>query len=394
MNFGKMKVGVKTLDDATLDLGYLKKIDRNLYDKKIILQALVMKDVDALRAISNSFYISNGIYQKVCNYIANLYRYDWYIVPEIYDDSIKEDNLYKLRTILNDKTNQVGDVLRHSCAILSEMTSLTSIMLGPDELGETLTKIQLIPLNSSSAVCVFITSNGHVEHKTFNIPSGVNPGDVEKCVEILNDRLKGTPFYSIAEKMIALKPVLSLHIEKYEALINAFVAMFNQMSETNKTASWGTSNLFDQPEYATNIDKLKKAVKLIESNNVWKFISNSENKQKINVQIGVNSSGNGYIDFYNGSNSVIQGHQAAEFIAQVYDSQNVLQDMSGVNVEWAWYYNSDLLDTEKYKGSTEKISTSDFPIDIKDPNSGKVITSPILELDYKNNGKGFDINSI
>jgi hypothetical protein len=95
MNFGKMKVGVKTLDDATLDLGYLKKIDRNLYDKKIILQALVMKDVDALRAISNSFYISNGIYQKVCNYIANLYRYDWYVVPEIYDEKAKEEKVVK-----------------------------------------------------------------------------------------------------------------------------------------------------------------------------------------------------------------------------------------------------------------------------------------------------------
>lgn len=93
--YGKMKVGVKTLDDATLDLGYLKKIDRNLYDKRIILQALVMKDVEALRAISNSFYISNGIYQKVCNYVANLYRYDWYVVPEIYDDKVKEEKIVK-----------------------------------------------------------------------------------------------------------------------------------------------------------------------------------------------------------------------------------------------------------------------------------------------------------
>ena len=211
-----------------------------------------------------------------------------YYIEHLRDETLNDENLHKLKTILNDKSSHVSDVLRHSCAILSEMTSLTSIMLGPDELGETLTKIQLIPLNSSSAVCVFITSNGHVEHKTFNIPNGVNPSDVEKCVEILNDRLKGTPLYSIAEKMIALKPVLSLHIEKYEALINAFVTMFNQMSENNKTASWGTSNLFDQPEYASNIEKLKKAVKLIESNNVWKFISNSENKQKINVQIGVN----------------------------------------------------------------------------------------------------------
>ena len=211
-----------------------------------------------------------------------------YYIDHLREENLSDDNLYKLKTILNDKSTEVSDVLRHSCAILSEMTSLTSIMLGPDELGDTLAKIQLIPISNNSAVCVFITSNGHVEHKTFNVPSGVNPGDVEKCVEILNDRLKGTPLYAIAEKMIALKPVLSLHIEKYELLINAFVSMFNQMNDNGKVNAWGTSNLFEQPEYANNIEKLKKMVKLIESNNVWKFILNSNDKQKINVQIGVN----------------------------------------------------------------------------------------------------------
>jgi heat-inducible transcriptional repressor len=64
--------------------------------------------------------------------------------------------------------------------------------------------------------------------------------------------------------------------------------MFNQMNDNGKVNAWGTSNLFEQPEYANNIDKLKKMVKLIESNNVWKFILNSNDKQKINVQIGVN----------------------------------------------------------------------------------------------------------
>ena len=93
--YGKMKVGLKTLDDAVLDLGSLKKLDRNIYDKGIIYRALVDKDVLALRQISNSFYISSGIYQKVCDYVANLYRYDWYIVPEIYDDKTKEDKVVK-----------------------------------------------------------------------------------------------------------------------------------------------------------------------------------------------------------------------------------------------------------------------------------------------------------
>ena len=93
--YGKMKVGLKTLDDAVLDLGSLKKLDRNIYNKEIIYKALVDKDVVALRQISNSFYISSGIYQKVCDYVANLYRYDWYIVPEIYDDKTKEDKVVK-----------------------------------------------------------------------------------------------------------------------------------------------------------------------------------------------------------------------------------------------------------------------------------------------------------
>lgn len=210
-----------------------------------------------------------------------------YYIDYLRDDKLNEDNFYKLKSILNDKSSQVSDVLKHSCAILSEMTSLTSIMVGPGEVDECLAKIQLIPISSNSAVCVFITSNGHVEHKTFNIPSDVNADDVEKCVEIFNDRLKGTPLYAVVDKMIALKPVLSLHIEKYEILINTFVSMFNSMND-DKVNAWGTSNLFDQPEYANNIDKLKRMVKLIETNNVWKFILNSNDKQKINVQIGVN----------------------------------------------------------------------------------------------------------
>ena len=115
------------------------------------------------------------------------YRYYIDNLREQFEDN---ENYHKLRTIVSDSTNHVSEILRHSCAILSEMTSLTTIMLGPDELGETLSQIQLITISPTSAVCVFITSNGHVEHKTFNIPEGIDSKDLEKCVKILNDESK------------------------------------------------------------------------------------------------------------------------------------------------------------------------------------------------------------
>jgi heat-inducible transcriptional repressor len=208
-----------------------------------------------------------------------------YYIDHLREEFNDEENYGKLRRLVNDSTSHVSDVLRHSCAILSEMTSLTTIMLGPDELGELLSQIQLIPINTNSAVCIFITSNGHVEHKTFNVPNGIDAKDLEKCVQILNDRLVGTPLYGLVEKMVTLKPVLSLQIEKYELLIAAFKDLFKDMSN-EKASAWGTTHLFNQPEYSTDIEKLKNAVKLIETNSVWKFIGN-EGKGKINVQIGV-----------------------------------------------------------------------------------------------------------
>ena len=88
--FNKIKVGTKTLEDAILNLGSLQKsFPRHQYtNKSYIQEALGSHNLPELRAISNFYYNVNGIYERVCNYFATLYRYDWYIVPNIYDESV------------------------------------------------------------------------------------------------------------------------------------------------------------------------------------------------------------------------------------------------------------------------------------------------------------------
>ena len=96
-DYKKIKVGPKVLDDAQLDLGSFvpDKATRNhpFASKKEIMKALIDKDIPTLRAISNFYYQTSGIYERVCNYFAFLYRYDWYVVPEIYDDKVKEEKV-------------------------------------------------------------------------------------------------------------------------------------------------------------------------------------------------------------------------------------------------------------------------------------------------------------
>ena len=80
--YGDIKIGPKTLEDATLDLSWLKRYYRHLCDKRLIYKAMVEHNLPLLREISNFFYRTNGIYARTCDYFAYLYRYDWYIAPE------------------------------------------------------------------------------------------------------------------------------------------------------------------------------------------------------------------------------------------------------------------------------------------------------------------------
>ena len=56
VDFAKIKVGVKTLEDAIVDVSTYKKLNPRLGDKKEILKAIDTCDYETMRDISNFFY--------------------------------------------------------------------------------------------------------------------------------------------------------------------------------------------------------------------------------------------------------------------------------------------------------------------------------------------------
>lgn len=83
MDFSKIKVGIKSLNDAVYSLGELRRVNPRLTDKQTILNAMYSGDLATMREISNFFYRTSGIYARLCRYMAYLYRYDWMITPYI-----------------------------------------------------------------------------------------------------------------------------------------------------------------------------------------------------------------------------------------------------------------------------------------------------------------------
>ena len=102
LDFSKIRIGLQTLDDAILDLGTAKKVNRDLSNKNVVLKALGDSDINKLREISNYWYEISGIYERLCKYLAFLYRYDWYVVPYVNDSTLKENKiLTEFTSVLN-----------------------------------------------------------------------------------------------------------------------------------------------------------------------------------------------------------------------------------------------------------------------------------------------------
>lgn len=76
VDFSKIKVGTKTLDDAILSLGDYGKVDKRLTRKEIILKSIADNNLEEMREISKFYFETSGIYSRLCKYMAYMYTYD------------------------------------------------------------------------------------------------------------------------------------------------------------------------------------------------------------------------------------------------------------------------------------------------------------------------------
>ena len=201
-----------------------------------------------------------------------------YYVEHLMDKEVLQEDKYEIQALL-DNNVPIDDVIQRSCEILSNMTNLTSVVLGPDANKQTLAHIKLFPLDNNSAVAVFITDQGHTENKTFRFDDRITIEDIQTCTNILNDRLVGTPISDIVEKMNEIKPILAHSVKRHEALFNAFMQAFVKFASENVYYS-GASNMLYQPEFA-DIEKMRNIMKMLEDSKLWRSLGNNDNRLKL-----------------------------------------------------------------------------------------------------------------
>lgn len=187
---------------------------------------------------------------------------------------VDEEVKYALSNIFQKESMNIEDAIKESCKVISEMTTLTSGMLGPSASEQTLEHLKVFPIDDKTAVVVFITNTGYTENKTFNFKEDVSAEDIRNCVDILNDRLRNTKIKDLATKLESLKPILTSTVKRHEMLYNAFASAFVKFASETLYFE-GKTNMMYQPEYS-DIEKLKEIVRYFDDSNLFKQLTKHE----------------------------------------------------------------------------------------------------------------------
>lgn len=207
--------------------------------------------------------------------------YQFYCEHLINDEDLETDEevKYAISNIFSHNSMNIDDAIKESCRVISDMTNLTSGILGTEANEQTLEHIKLFPIDAKTAVCVFITNIGHTENKVFNFQDEVSIEDIQNCTDVLNDRLKGTPINELQNKMKSIKPILTKCVKRHEMLFNAFYGAFVKFA-SEKLYFSGKSNMMYQPEFS-DIEKLKELMHVMDDSNLFRQLISNEDKSNL-----------------------------------------------------------------------------------------------------------------
>lgn len=205
-----------------------------------------------------------------------------YYVSNLRERVVSDNFRQQVASVINQKTKSVEEIINESCNILSQMTNLVSVSLGPAQTGEVLKSIQLVPLDKNVATAIFVTDQGYVEHKTFKVPEKSSVAEISKVVSIFNERLVGTRISEVVEKMDLLSPLLKDHIIEQEVLTNAFTEAFIRYAK-DRLALYGKESLLEQPEFINDSEKLRKLISILDDSEKLRALMAGDEDLTINI---------------------------------------------------------------------------------------------------------------
>lgn len=213
--------------------------------------------------------------------------YRFYVDHLLQPQIINSEEIGQIQSLFERQMFEAEQLIRESAKILSELTTYTTILLGPDVQKHRVKKFQIVPLSETSAVAIIVTDSGHVENRLLSLPANMSPSDIEKMVNILNERLMGISLMELHLKLEQeVLAVLKQHVHMAESVVSALMNSGTQSE--GKVYYGGKMNMLNQPEFH-DLNKIRMLIDLMDKDSQVQSIIQPQDS---GIQIRIGSENN------------------------------------------------------------------------------------------------------
>ena len=210
--------------------------------------------------------------------------YRYYVDNLMELKKMNAEDMLKLQIVFKNQQLALSETIEQSLQIISDMTNYTTAVLGGSSHENLLKQIEVVPIDEESMVVLIVTDKGHVEHKNIRLQD-VSMSEVKKTVGLINNLISGTPIDEVTNKLeFEVKPIIGNYVKQHEQLYNAFYHVFTDF--TNQEVNvMGRNKMLEQPEFSSNIDKIKNVYTKLEDQEILRNIEEDDDNN-IKVYIG------------------------------------------------------------------------------------------------------------
>lgn len=208
--------------------------------------------------------------------------YRLYVDSMMEVNALSEMDVERIRSILDQRANDMSEVLDAAARALSELTAHIGLVTAPGSEEACLRRIQIVKVSDIRALAVFVTDTGIVRDILIEIPPLTSGKELEYLSSELSRELHNVPV-SQAEPLI--RAMSANVVDRQKPVMQAVLEAINKSRSSTDMHLGGQRNIWKYPEYQ-NIEKAGRFLELLEAKDWLRSLLAEGQDLEFSIRIG------------------------------------------------------------------------------------------------------------
>lgn len=162
---------------------------------------------------------------------------------------LETDDIEKIKSAMEQRINELSQLIRQASAVLSRFTKYTSMAITPQMKTSTIKAVQVVPIEDGKAMVIVVTNAGIIRNRLVKISENV-PADILIMVSnMINSKLTGLTIEKVNITLIRdLEKEIGISAETLLPILDGVADCIN-MIDNPEVYIEGTTNIFNHPEF-------------------------------------------------------------------------------------------------------------------------------------------------